>query len=207
MESTAPRTLYLIRHGETDWNAERLLQGRRDIPLNSLGRSQAAESGLCLKWLLSPSAGVDFIASPLGRSRETMEIVRQQLGLAATDYRTDERLLEIDFGEWEGFGWHHIAERDPQRFAARQADPLGFIPPGGENYPMVFERVADLLHSLERDTVLVAHAGILRSCLALLTDVEHQQLPGLDIPQDRVLMIRPQGFAWMRASPALDGTL
>ena len=84
MESTASRTLYLIRHGETDWNAERLLQGRRDIPLNSLGKLQAAESGLCLKWLLLPSACVDFIASPLARTRETMEIVRQQLGLGGT---------------------------------------------------------------------------------------------------------------------------
>lgn len=205
MEPTASRTLYLIRHGETDWNAKRLLQGRRDIPLNPRGTLQAIESGLCLKWLLGPSTDVDFIASPLARTRETMEIVRHQLGLEPLDFGTDERLLEIDFGQWEGSSWQHIAEREPQHFAAREADPLNFIPPGGENYPMVFQRVQGLLDSLKRDTVLVAHAGVLRSCLALLTGADRGQLPGLEIPQDQVLIIRPEGFVWMRATTALNG--
>ncbi|HEY0285590.1 MAG TPA: histidine phosphatase family protein [Pseudomonas sp.] len=202
--STA-RTFYLIRHGETDWNAKRLLQGRRDIALNAQGRLQAARSGLCLRWLLPVSASVDFIASPLSRTRETMQIVRQQLGLAADDYCTDDRLMEIDFGEWEGLGWQQIAERDPLRFRARQADPLNFIPHGGENYPQVFERVGSLLDSLQRDTVLVAHAGVLRSCLALLANVDPHQVPAVEIPQDRVLMIRPDGFAWMHLTTTPDG--
>lgn len=205
MESTYPRTLYLIRHGETDWNVKRLLQGRRDIPLNARGRSQAQASGRCLKWLLAPSADVDFVASPLGRTRETMEIVRQQLALPRQDFRTDDRLMEIDFGEWEGLDWKQIAERDPQRFEARQADPLNFIIPGGENYPMVFRRVGTLLDSLKHDTVLVAHAGVLRSCLSLLADADPRQIPAMEIPQDRVLMIRPEGFAWMSTTTALDG--
>lgn len=198
-------TLYLIRHGETDWNARRLLQGRRDIPLNAVGQGQAVVSGTCLKWLLPDTESVDFIASPLGRTRQTMEIVRQQLGLDATDYRTDERLVEIHFGEWEGLDWQQIAERQPERHAARQADPLNFIPAGGENYPHVFERVGSLLASLQRDTVLVAHAGVLRSCLALMTDVPDTEVPLLEIPQDQVLMIRGGQFAWMRVSTALDG--
>lgn len=198
-------TLYLIRHGETDWNARRLLQGRRDIPLNAVGQGQAVVSGTCLKWLLPDATTVDFIASPLGRTRQTMEIIRQQLGLDAADYRTDERLVEINFGEWEGLDWQQIAERQPERYQARQADPLNFIPTDGENYPHVFERVGSLLKSLQRDTVLVAHAGVLRSCLALLTDVPDTEVPLLEIPQDQVLMIRGARFAWMRVSTAADG--
>jgi broad specificity phosphatase PhoE len=198
-------TLYLIRHGETDWNARRLLQGRRDIPLNAVGQGQAVVSGTCLKWLLPDATTVDFIASPLGRTRQTMEIIRQQLGLDAADYRTDERLVEINFGEWEGLDWQQIAERQPERYQARQADPLNFIPTDGENYPHVFERVGSLLNSLQRDTVLVAHAGVLRSCLALLTDVPDTGVPLLEIPQDQVLMIRSGRFAWMRVSTAADG--
>jgi probable phosphoglycerate mutase len=198
-------TLYLIRHGETDWNARRLLQGRRDIPLNAVGQGQAVVSGTCLKWLLPDTTTVDFIASPLGRTRQTMEIIRQQLGLDAADYRTDERLVEINFGEWEGLDWQQIAERQPERYQARQADPLNFIPTDGENYPHVFERVGSLLKSLQRDTVLVAHAGVLRSCLALLTDVPDTEVPLLEIPQDQVLMIRGARFAWMRVSTAADG--
>jgi probable phosphoglycerate mutase len=198
-------TLYLIRHGETDWNARRLLQGRRDIPLNAVGQGQAVVSGTCLKWLLPDATTVAFIASPLGRTRQTMEIIRQQLGLDAADYRTDERLVEINFGEWEGLDWQQIAERQPERYQARQADPLNFIPTDGENYPHVFERVGSLLNSLQRDTVLVAHAGVLRSCLALLTDVPDTEVPLLEIPQDQVLMIRGARFAWMRVSTAADG--
>jgi broad specificity phosphatase PhoE len=198
-------SLYLIRHGETDWNARRLLQGRRDIPLNAVGQGQAVVSGTCLKWLLPDATTVDFIASPLGRTRQTMEIIRQQLGLDAADYRTDERLVEINFGEWEGLDWQQIAERQPERYQARQADPLNFIPTDGENYPHVFERVGSLLNSLQRDTVLVAHAGVLRSCLALLTDVPDTGVPLLEIPQDQVLMIRGARFAWMRVSTAADG--
>lgn len=198
-------TLYLIRHGETDWNARRLLQGRRDIPLNEVGQGQAVVSGTCLKWLLPVNASVDFIASPLSRTRQTMEIVRRQLGLDAADYRTDDRLIEINFGEWEGMDWQQIAERQPERFEARQADPLNFIPKDGENYPHVFERVGNLLKALQRDTVLVAHAGVLRSCLALLTEVPDAEVPLLEIPQDQVLVIRGGRFAWMRVSLAADG--
>jgi probable phosphoglycerate mutase len=201
------RTLYLIRHGETDWNAKRLLQGRRDIPLNAVGHGQAAVSGTCLKWLLPDASNTDFIASPLGRTRQTMEIIRQRLGLDVADYRTDERLVEINFGEWEGLNWQQIAELQPERFAARQADPLNFIPTDGENYPHVFERVGSLLASLQRDTVLVAHAGVLRSCLTLLTDVRDHEVPLLEIPQDQVLMVRDGRFAWMRVSTVPDQTV
>jgi broad specificity phosphatase PhoE len=198
-------TLYLIRHGETDWNAQRRLQGRRDIPLNDTGRAQAATSGLCLRWLLAQPETLDFVASPLLRTRETMRIVRQQLGLEVDDYRSDERLLEIDFGEWDGYSWTEIAAREPERFAARQADPLSFVPHGGENYRMVFKRVAAFLESLERDTVVVAHAGVLRSFMALCADTDPAVVPTIEVPQDRVLMIRDGAFAWLRASTALDG--
>ncbi|WP_213881546.1 histidine phosphatase family protein [Pseudomonas sp. dw_358] len=198
-------TLYLVRHGETDYNAQNRLQGRRDIPLNATGRRQAAESGLCLHTFLARPDSLDFIASPLGRACETMEIIRIRLGLAAADYRTDQRLMEIAFGEWEGMTWDDIAQAQPTRYEARATDPVHFIPTGGENYPMVFERLGALLSSLECDTLLVAHAGILRSALALLAGVEREWVPLIEIPQDQVLVLRDGGFTWLRASSALDG--
>lgn len=201
----AAPTLYLIRHGETDWNARRRLQGRQDIPLNDTGRAQAAASGLCLRWLVAQPQALDFVASPLQRTRETMRIVRQRIGLEADDYRTDERLMEIDFGDWEGSSWTDIAAREPERFAARQADPLGFAPTGGESYRKVFERVAGFLETVQRDTVVVAHAGVLRSFLALRTATDPASVPAIEVPQDQVLMIRDGDFAWLRASAALDG--
>lgn len=204
MPPTSP-TLYLVRHGETDFNAQKRLQGRRDIPLNATGRLQAAASGLCLHSVLADPSTLDFIASPLSRACETMEILRTRLGLPVKQYRTDERLMEIAFGEWEGLTWSEIEQAQPASYEARVADPLQFIPQGGENYPMVFERLGALLASLQRDTVLVAHAGILRSCLGLHAGVDAQLVPLIEIPQDQVLLIRGGEFTWLRASTALDG--
>ena len=74
-------TLYFVRHGETDWNAERRYQGQTDIPLNDRGRAQSRRNGEALRAFLPHIAGADFVASPLGRARETMEILRDTLGL------------------------------------------------------------------------------------------------------------------------------
>src|ERR1044071_2779885 len=100
-------TLVFFRHGETDWNVEGRLQGQRDIPLNALGRKQATHCGEILRDLFVREridvTTLDFICSPLGRARDTMELARASLGLPPKDYRIDERLTEVTFGEWEGY--------------------------------------------------------------------------------------------------------
>ena len=93
------RTIYYLRHGETDWNVEGRLQGRKDIPLNARGRAQAVHCGEILRNLLARdqigAATLDFISSPLGRARETMELARRELGLPTNGYRIDEQLTGI----------------------------------------------------------------------------------------------------------------
>ena len=99
-------TLYYIRHGETAWNVLGRLQGTQDIPLNDLGRRQAARAGAILGDLLArdgyDQARPAFVASPLGRARATMELVRGALHLPPHDYAIDARLREIAYGTWEG---------------------------------------------------------------------------------------------------------
>ncbi|MGH6644424.1 MAG: histidine phosphatase family protein, partial [Bradyrhizobium sp.] len=95
-------TIVFIRHGETDWNAEGRFQGQQDIPLNTRGRGQARRNGLILKERMPEAAAFDFVASPLERTRQTMEIVRAAMGLDPAAYRIDPILKEITFGEWEG---------------------------------------------------------------------------------------------------------
>src|SRR3954463_14447361 len=92
-------TLYFIRYGETDWNAEARLQGQRDIPLNGFGRAQAEEAGARLRGLVLRCEELDYVASPLGRTRETMERLRETIGLAPPTYRLDDRLKELTFGD------------------------------------------------------------------------------------------------------------
>src|ERR1700710_2401763 len=98
-------TIYYIRHGETEWNADGRLQGNQDIPLNDLGRTQATHAGSILAGLFArdgrePSS-LSFVASPLGRARLTMELLRTELKLPAQDYALDDRLREIGYGHWE----------------------------------------------------------------------------------------------------------
>src|SRR3954463_11872778 len=93
-------TLYFVRHGETDWNLEARLQGQRDVPLNDFGRVQAEEAGARLRGLVLRYEKLDYVASPLGRARETMERLRETIGLAPRTYRIDDRLKELTFGGW-----------------------------------------------------------------------------------------------------------
>ena len=179
--------VYFVRHGETDWNRERRLQGQHDIPLNTLGRSQAQRCGVILNELLlrggRPAADFDYISSPLGRARETMELVRVPLGLPPEDYRLEERLSEIAFGDWEGFTIAQLHIRDPRRIATREHDKWHFVPPGGESYEAVSARMREWHQNLTRDTVAVAHGGTARGLLAYLGIAKQAAAPLVDIAQ------------------------
>ena len=165
-------TLYFARHGETDWNRERRLQGQHDIPLNALGRVQASRSGEQLRGLLErdgrPAAQYDYVSSPLGRARETMELMRAAMGLDPEAYRTDARLMEMSFGRWEGFTFAELQAREAAALAEREHDKWGFVLPGGESYAQLQVRVRDWYESMERDSVVSAHGGVCRALIAHL---------------------------------------
>src|SRR5262245_44604204 len=95
-------TIVFLRPGEPDWHDEGRLQGQQDVPLNDKGRGQAKRNGEVLKRIVPDVGTFDFVASPLGRARETMEIARTALGLDPKGYRCDHRLREATFGRWEG---------------------------------------------------------------------------------------------------------
>jgi broad specificity phosphatase PhoE len=164
--------LYYVRHGQTDWNVERRLQGQHDIPLNALGREQAVQCGRILRDLFvrdSRSASdFDYCASPLGRARVTMELLRAELGLDPEAYRTDARLMEMSFGRWEGFTAAELQVRESQALAARDRDKWNFALPGGESYARLLVRVRAWYESIERDTVVSAHGGVARALIAHL---------------------------------------
>ena len=115
--------IYYIRHGETSWNAEGRLQGTQDIPLNDLGRRQAAHAGRVLADLLTRDglemSALPFVASPLGRARTTMELVRGALKLSPDEYALDDRLREIGYGVWEGSTLAEMQAADPVLYAKR----------------------------------------------------------------------------------------
>ena len=201
-----PHTLYLIRHGETDWNAQQRLQGRQDIALNATGHQQAINVGACLSWLNLNVAQLDFFSSPLCRAQQTMCLLRQQLGLAQQAYHTDDRLIEISFGRWEGLSWQAIRQQDPEGYQAYAANPLEQLMPDGENYRQVFARVANFVQSRQRDSLIVAHSVVLKAFLAVAGGVAEQQVPELHMPQNRILIMRQGRFIWLQGNSMPDGS-
>ena len=167
MRSVRPM-LYFVRHGETDWNADGRLQGRRDVALNEAGRAQADALGRRLAGLVRACSRLDYVASPLVRTRETMERLRTATGLPGPGYRVDARLQERSFGAWEGLTRQTVRIRDESDWAARKRGRWDHAPPGGESYATLSRRAVPAIAEVARDAVVVAHVGIARVLLAAL---------------------------------------
>ena len=186
--------IYYIRHGETAWNAEGRLQGVQDIPLNDLGRRQAAEAGNILIDLFArdgrEKSSLAFVASPLIRARATMELVRGELQLPLAGYALDDRLREIGYGQWEGSTLPEMQMAAPDLFAKRQAEKWTVSPPGGESYVEVQARMQDWYASLREDTVAVAHGGTARALMVALGIETPRSAADLTIEQGAVYVFR-----------------
>jgi broad specificity phosphatase PhoE len=201
--SLYPHRILFIRHGETDYNAEGRLQGQRDIPLNGKGREQASAVGRTLAKLLR--ADIDrleklsaFHASPLIRTRQTMELARAAMGLESTRYRLDDGLKELTFGTWEGLTWPEVETRDPVGAEARERDKWRFVPPGGESYAELAERLRRWLGAQGGDLFLASHGGVARALMYLLGGIDEDRAASANIWQGRALVFEADAkFRWV----------
>ena len=180
------QTIYFIRHGQTDWNATFRIQGQKDIPINANGRLQAAQNGDTLASLLDEPSRFRYIASPLGRTRETMNIVRRQLGLPLHGYETDDRIREISFGLWETYTFDELRMTVADEVEKRLADKWNFAAPQGESYAMLLERVKSWLPYVVEDSVVVCHGGVLRVLEHHLNGTPTRDVVNKEMPQDRI---------------------
>jgi broad specificity phosphatase PhoE len=184
--------IYYIRHGETQWNADGRLQGVQDIPLNDLGRQQAAHAGHVLGELLARNgherSRLPYVSSPLIRARTTMELVRGALQLPPQEYAIDDRLREIGYGSWEGSTLAEMQAAEPELFARRQASKWTVAPPDGESYVSVQQRMTEWYQSIDVDTVTVAHGGTARTLMVAL---------GLETPQSAADLPIAQGAVYV----------
>jgi broad specificity phosphatase PhoE len=197
-----PFRLIFVRHGETSYNAENRLQGQRDIPLNARGRDQARSIGKTLHVSLGGEIGRleaagAFFASPLKRARETMEIARAAMDLPPKNYRLDPALKEISFGQWEGLTWAEVRVRDPSGLKACHTDKWNFVPPGGESYAMLAERVRPWLASLAGDAFVVAHGGVARALMTLIAGVLPVIAAEAPIVQGRAIVFEDGRYRWI----------
>jgi len=199
--------LYFVRHGETDWNAEGRYQGSKDIPLNARGRAQATLNGNLLQSLLARAnrTPTDFTwyVSPLGRTRETMNLIRSAIGEPLPDVTIDPRLVEVSFGIYEGHLHTELASGAMAIAGERDAAFWDFRPPQGESYADVAERVIDFGASLTGPSVIVSHGGILRVLRHLIEGFPHERAVNWFPPQDSVVhfangrsVVYPAGESW-----------
>jgi broad specificity phosphatase PhoE len=185
--------LALLRHGPTGWNALGRIQGHTDIPLSDEGLAR-------MRGLLPPPAFAQAraFASPLLRARQTAEA----LGLAAPIL--DARLMEQNWGGWEGLSRSEILARDGEDAFMRAGLALRFRPPGGESTQELHDRVAAFLKDVAReksDAIAVAHMGVLRAAYTLATgwDMSAPMPPDLDISKALILSLTGDGVPTIHA--------
>lgn len=162
--------LALIRHAPTEWNAAARIQGRTDIELSAEGRARVKS------WALPPELdGFTWVCSPLKRAMQTARL----LG-APADCPTDPRLLEADWGDWEGRSLPELRAELGEEMVRNEARGLDLRPPGGESPRQVRDRLRAFVKDIAgggRDTVAVSHNGVLRAGYSLATGWDFKSKP------------------------------
>ncbi len=179
--------LFLIRHGETEWNRERRFQGHRDSPLTARGIAQAERAGRRLLAELDDPAAYALTSSPLGRARHTAILVAGAIGRAPGDVTLDDRLMEMTWGAWDGLTAAEIEARDPELWQARIDDRWTVAPPGGgETQQAILNRAMAWLGDLGPATrvVAVAHGALGRAIRTAYLGLPAAAMLELDEPQD-----------------------
>lgn len=183
----------LIRHGQTDWNADGRWQGHAAVPLNAIGRQQAE---VAADYLAAIGFECDVIySSDLARARETAQIIASRLNMSV---QFDVRFREMDAGEWQGLKLDEIKAWDGERFEEMLTDPYNVPRPGGECYKdqeeRAFEGVQALLTAYAgQHIVVVAHEETIASVLRAAVGMEIPLsclVPGSFIPNTSLTEIR-----------------
>jgi broad specificity phosphatase PhoE len=158
-------TIHLARHGQTAYNHEGRFQGHLPVPLDAIGREQAAA-------LAEVAAGVQIVSlwcSPLRRARETADVVAARIGLQPAE---DARFVETDTGDWTGRSFADVRAEDPEGFARFERSDPSFRYPGGESFAEQSARIQEGLADLRAQpealpALVVCHRGVIRLALAV----------------------------------------
>lgn len=185
------------RHGQTEWNVARRMQGQKDSPLTEMGLMQARILGAYLK-----DKGVASIyTSPLLRAERTATIVMREIG--HTSLNLSPELKEINLADLEGKSFARASAEDPVRMAAFSSKPSDFIPgPGGESFEEVQKRALDFVLPLfekHRDEriLVVCHAVVLRLMMSYFENYsidEYWKMEGFFYPCSITRVVCDRGF-------------
>ncbi len=178
------KQIYLLRHGQTEWNLQGRMQGRMDSPLTEQGKAQASDNGALLK----SQGGVERLwVSPSGRTTETAYLVNSHTH-AHIEYA--EELMERDCGLWSGMTIAEIEETYPTGWHQRAVDPYWYQPPQGENLQDMLSRVhgfLDRLFDMQWDSIgMVTHGVMSKVILKFFLGLDEAECVRLRHPNDLV---------------------
>jgi probable phosphoglycerate mutase len=179
--------IYLLRHGETVWNAAGRYQGGRDSPLTARGREQAATLGRILAVAAQNAAPpLTTYVSPLGRAQETADVIARHVVL---DRFEEARLSEVSIGSWDGLSQYEIGMEYPDAMMGADAFNWFFRSPDGESLEAVKDRVTAWLEEAVTPSAAISHGltgRIIRGIYLGLSDREMLELP---VPQDGLYLL------------------
>ena len=188
------KELYFVRHGQTEWNAIRRMQGQWNSDLTELGRDQADINGKFLS-----SLEIDYlVASPLDRTKQTADIINQHLEL---EINYDDRIMEWHSGDWSGEMWDDVSSKWPEEFAAWQEDQFNYRGPHCENFPDMIKRTRpflDEVFALDHNRIaVVSHGMIGRVMVSTLLGHSPEEMFRYGQPNDTIFHLTEQaeGFA------------
>jgi broad specificity phosphatase PhoE len=179
---TMSSVIFLVRHGETEWNLKRRYQGWGDSPLTARGVAQGEAIGQRLA-RMPEAQGVPVVSSPLGRARRTAALIQTARG-DGTPLRFDERLKEISIGSWDGLDRNEIEALARGIFGGNDREWY-FRTPDGETYDEFAGRIAAWLSEQVKGTlIVVAHGIVTRVLRGLRGGLPRQVALNLPVPQD-----------------------
>ncbi len=196
--SKARPPIYFIRHGETDWNRQGLIQGWTDTPLNEMGHGQARAVAQALAALPDLTSDYQFFVSPLQRARQTMGYLAETLALDPQQIAIDADVQELGFGVWEGKAFWEL--KASPIYPALPEDRYFWRPDGGESYEDGHARIRRWLGKVDRPTVVVAHGAIGRCLVAEIAGLGLRDLIKLAIRQGCYCRLQDGTAEWFDAT-------
>jgi probable phosphoglycerate mutase len=180
--------LYLLRHGQTEWNAAGRFQGHMNSDLTDIGQNHAATQGRLLSSVFNKFPDIDVYGSPLGRVRQTAQIA------LADHNRTPvlrDDLKEISVGDWEGVSKQDIEAGWPDLFNASQTSlELSISAPNGEGYDALYERCQRFLKDLKGPSVVFSHGITISFMRSIIRGLSYDELLQLNNLQGCIYVIK-----------------
>jgi broad specificity phosphatase PhoE len=180
------KMLYMIRHGETEWNAAGRYQGQKDSPLTKRGREQAEIFGHLLAQQVPHRSALRAYVSPLGRTRETAALIDRHVRLEIID---EPRLLEVTIGSWDGLSTYEIDVEFPGRLTGTTAFDWFFRSPDGEDFDAALHRVSLWLKDAVTPAVAISHGLTGRLVRGAYLGLSRREMLELSVPQDGIFRL------------------